>query len=118
MAVRAPTIPAEKQRILWALVIACVVLAVGAAVVGSASYPSLASSSAALVNPTTPLGASYPLFDDAAYNDDDGVGDNQPAAVWGLILAMGALLGRLLWILYNERPKLHSIFNPPLEQPG
>ena len=115
--VRAPTtVPNKKQRVLRTLMLACVVLAVGgAAVVGSASYPSLASSTAALVNPTTPLeGTSYPVFDDT---DDEGI-DNQPAAAWGLILVVGALLGRLLWPLYREPNKLRSIFNSSLERPG
>ena len=97
--------------------VVCVVLALGAAVVGSASYPLLASSWAALVNPTTPLegASSYPLVDDAD-DADDGV-DDQQAVAGGLILLMGALLGWRLCPLYRQA-KLHSIFNSPLERPG
>lgn len=110
----APTIPNKKQRILRALMLAWIVLAVGAMVVGGTSYPSLASSSA-LVNPPTPLGTtSYALF----YNADDKDGVDDQLAGWGLVLiVIGSLLGRLLGPLYRE-PKLGSIFNPPLERPG
>ena len=110
----APTIPNKKQRTLRALMLGCIVFAVGAMVVGGASYPSLASSSA-LVNPPTPLGiTSDPLFYDA--DDKDGVDDQ--LAGWGLVLfVIGPPLGRLLGPLYRE-PKLGSIFNPPLERPG
>jgi hypothetical protein len=113
------TIAAEKQCILRTLMVVCVVLALGAAVVGSASYPSLASSWAALVNPTTtPLegASSYPLVDDAD-DADDGV-DDQRAVAWGLILLMGALPGWRLCPLYRQAKKLHSIFDSPLERPG
>jgi hypothetical protein len=111
------TIAVEKQCILRTLMVVCVVLALGAAVVGSASYPLLASSWAALVTPTTPLevASSYPPVDDADATDD-GV-DDQQAVAWGLILLMGVLLGWRLCSLYR-RAKLHSIFNSPLERPG
>ena len=99
---------------LRALMLACIMFAVGAMVVGGTSYPSLASSSA-LVNPPTPLGTtSYPLFYDA--DDEDGVDDQ--LAGWGLVLiVIGPLLDRLLRPLYRE-PNLGSIFNLPLERPG
>jgi hypothetical protein len=35
-----------------------------------------------------------------------------------LLIVMGVLVGRLLWPLYTEPHKLHSIFNSPLERPG
>ncbi len=112
----APTTIAEKQRILRTLMIACVVLlAVGVAVAGSVSYPSLASS-AALANTTSSLGTSYPLFSDADDDFDEDGGDAQ-LAVWGLVLLMGPRLGWLLWLLYGQA-KLHSVFNSPLERPG
>jgi hypothetical protein len=114
----------EKQRMLWALLIACVVLAVGAVVVGSESYTSLAGS--ALLNTPAPLGAFSQLSNVDGDDDDDGLADQ--LAAWGLILLMCSLLvGRLLRPLYNEQPKpyfiyrgpkLNSIFNPPLERPG
>jgi hypothetical protein len=110
----APTIPNKKQRTLRALMLGCIVFAVGAMVVGCTSYPSLASSSA-LVNPPTPLGiTSDPRFYDA--DDKDSVDDQ--LAGWGLVLiVIGPLLDRLLRPLYRER-KLGCIFNPPLERPG
>ena len=110
----ATTIPNKKERILRALMLACIMFALGAMVVGGMSYPSLASSSA-LVNPPTPLGiTSDQLFYDA--DDKDGVDDQ--LAGWGLVLiVIGPLLGRLLRPLYRER-KLGCIFNLPLERPG
>ena len=110
----APTIPNKKQRILRALMLACIMFALGAMVVGGTSYPSLASSSA-LVNPPTPLGTTnYPLF----YDADDEESVDEQLVEWGLVLiVIGPLLGRLLGPLYRE-PKLGSIFNPPLERPG
>ena len=110
----APTIPNKRQRLLRALMLACILFTVGAMVVGGTGYLSLASSSA-LVNPPTPLGTTnYPLFYDA--DDEDGVDDQ--LAGWGLILiVIGPLLGRLLRPLYRER-KLGCIFNLPLERPG
>ena len=107
-------LPNQKQRTLRALMLGCIVFAVGAMVVGGTSYPSLASSSA-LVNPPTPLGTtSYALF----YNADDKDGVDDQLAGWGLVLiVIRPLLGRLLGPLYRE-PKLGSIFNPPLERPG
>ena len=110
----ATTIPNEKQHILRALMLACIMFALGAMVVGGTSYPSLASSSA-LVNPPTPPGTtSFPLFYDADHEDSD---DDQLAG-WGLVLiVIGPLLDRLLRTLYRE-PNLGSIFNLPLERPG
>ncbi len=109
----APTIPNKKQRILRALMLACIMFALGAMVVGGTSYPSLASSSA-LVNPPTPPGTTnYPLFYDADHEDSD-----DQLVDWGLVLiVIGPLLGRLLRPLYRER-KLGCIFNLPLERPG
>ena len=115
----------EKQCILRALLIACIVLTVGVDVAGSISYSSLAGSSALANTPTTPLGAfsQLPYADD---DDEDCVADQ--LAVWGSFLLIGSLLlGRRLLPLYNEEPKPHfiyrepklpSIFNPPLERPG
>jgi hypothetical protein len=110
----ATTISNKRQRILRALMLACIMFALGAMVVGGASYPSLASSSA-LVNPLTPLGTTnFPLFYDA--DDEDSVDDQ--LAGWGLVLiVIGPLLDRLLRPLYRER-KLGCIFNLPLERPG
>ena len=110
----ATTISNKRQRILRALMLACIMFALGAMAVGGASYPSLASSSA-LVNPPTPLGTtSYPLFYDA--DDEDSVDDQ--LAGWGLVLiVIGPLLDELLRPLYRER-KLGCIFNLPLERPG
>lgn len=110
----ATTIPNKKERILRALMLACIMFALGAMVVGGTSYPSLASSSA-LVNPPTPLGTTnFPLFYDA--DDEDSVDDQ--LAGWGLVLiVIGPLLDRLFRPLYRER-KLGCIFNLPLERPG
>ncbi len=110
----ATTIPNKKQRILRALMLACIMFALGAMVVGGTSYPSPASSSA-LVNSPTPLGTtSYLLFYDA--HDEDGVDDQ--LAGWGLVLiVIGPVLDRLFRSLYRER-KLGCIFNLPLERPG
>lgn len=96
-----------------AFMLACIMFAVGAMVVGGTSYPSLASSSA-LVNPPTPLGTtSYLLFHDADHEDSD-----DQLVEWGLVLiVIRPLLDRLLRPLYRE-PKLGSIFNLPLERPG
>jgi len=109
----ATTIPNEKQHILRALMLACIMFALGAMVVGGTSYPSLASSSA-LVNPPTPPGTTnYPLFYDADHEDSD-----DQLVDWGLVLiVIGPLLCRLLRPLYRER-KLGCIFNLPLERPG
>jgi ABC-type phosphate transport system permease subunit len=109
----ATTIPNKKERILRALMLACIMFALGAMVVGGTSYPSLASSSA-LVNPPTPLGTtSYLLFYDA---DEDSVDDQ--LVEWGLVLiVIGPVLDRLLRSLYRER-KLGCIINLPLERPG
>jgi hypothetical protein len=109
----ATTIPNEKQHILRALMLACIMFALGAMVVGGTSYPSLASSSA-LVNPPTPPGTTnFPLFYDADHEDSD-----DQLVDWGLVLiVIGPLLGRLLRPLYRER-KLGCIFNLPLERPG
>ena len=109
----ATTIPNEKQNILRALMLACIMFALGAMVVGGTSYPSLASSSA-LVNPPTPPGTTnFPLFYDADHEDSD-----DQLVDWGLVLiVIGPLLGRLLRPLYRER-KLGCIFNLPLERPG
>ena len=98
---------------LRALMLACIMFAVGAMVVGGTSYPSLASSSA-LVNPPTPPGTTnFPLFYDADHEDSD-----DQLVDWGLVLiVIGPLLGRLLRPLYRER-KLGCIFNLPLERPG
>ena len=110
----ATSIPNKKQRILRALMLACIMFALGAMVVGGTSHPSLASSSA-LVNPPTPLGTtSYLLFHDA---DDEDSADDQ-LVEWGLVLiVIGPLLDRLFRPLYRER-KLGCIFNLPLERPG
>ena len=109
----ATTIPNEKQHILRALMLACIMFALGAMVVGGTSYPSLASSSA-LVNPPTPPGTTnYPLFYDADHEDSD-----DQLVDWGLVLiVIGPLLDRLFRPLYRER-KLGCIFNLPLERPG
>jgi len=109
----ATTIPNEKQHILRALMLACIMFALGAMVVGGTSYPSLASSSA-LVNPPTPPGTTnFPLFYDADHEDSD-----DQLVDWGLVLiVIGPLLCRLLRPLYRER-KLGCIFNLPLERPG
>ena len=109
----ATTIPNEKQHILRALMLACIMFALGAMVVGGTSYPSLASSSA-LVNPPTPPGTTnFPLFYDADHEDSD-----DQLVDWGLVLiVIGPLLSRLLRPLYRER-KLGCIFNLPLERPG
>ena len=115
----------KKQCILRALLIACIVLTVGADVLGSISYSSLAGSLALANTPSTPLGA----FSQLAYADDDDEEDvADQLAVWGSFLLMGSLLlGRRLLPLYNEEPKprfiyrepkVPSIFNPPLERPG
>jgi len=110
----ATTISNKKQRILRALMLACIMFALGAMVVGGTSYPSLASSSA-LVNPPTPLGTtSYLLFDDA--DDEDSVDDQ--LVEWGLVLiVISPLLSRLFRPPYRER-NLGCIFNLPLERPG
>jgi hypothetical protein len=109
----ATTIPNKKERILRALMLACIMFALGAMGVGGTSYPSLASSSA-LVNPPTPLGTTnFPLFYDA---DEESVDDQ--LAGWGLVLiVIGPVLDRLLRSLYRER-KLGCIINLPLERPG
>ena len=115
----------KKQCILRALLIACIVLTVGADVAGSISYSSLAGSSALANTPTAPLGA----FSQLAYaNDDDEEDVADQLSVWGSFLLIGSLLlGRRLLPLYNEEPKprfiyrelkLPSVFNPPLERPG
>jgi hypothetical protein len=108
----ATTIPNKKERILRALMLACIMFALGAMVVGGTSYPSLASSSV-LVYPPTPLGTtSYLLFYDA--DDEDSVDDQ--LVEWGLVL-IGPVLDRLFRSLYRER-KLGCIINLPLERPG
>ena len=110
----ATTIPNKKERILRALMLACIMFALGAIVVGGTSYPSLASSSA-LVNPPAPLGTTnFTLFYDA--DDEDSVDDQ--LVEWGLVLiVIGPVLDRLLRSLYRER-KLGCIINLPLERPG
>jgi hypothetical protein len=109
----ATTIPNKKERILRALMLACIMFALGAMVVGGTSYPTLASSSA-FINPPTPLGTTnFPLFHDADHEDSD-----DQLVDWGLVLiVIGPLLGRLLRPLYRE-PKLGCMFNLPLERPG
>ena len=109
---QAPTTP-EKQRILRAPMIACIVLAVGVVVLGGASYPSPASSSD-LASPTRPMEASYPLF---GADDDHQDGLDGDLAVLGWALLAVPLMGRLLWPAYRQ-PKLTSIFSPSLERPG
>ena len=110
----ATTISNKKERILRALMLACIMFALGAMVVGGTSYPSLASSSA-LVNPPTPLETTnYLLFYDAG--DEDSV--DEQLVEWGLVLTViSPLLSKLLRPLYRER-KLGCIFNLPLERPG
>ena len=110
----ATTILNKKERILRALMLAYIMFALGAMVVGGTSYPSLASSSA-LVNPPTPLGTTnFPLFYDA--DDEDSVDDQ--LVEWGLVLiVIGPVLDRLLRSLYREH-KLGCIINLPLERPG